>query len=367
MLNAFAGSNDPMTFHRTISGGNCVTCQWIAAEGVIKADTHLQYLDFLRREGLEKTHGLNIHLNSRGGNLMGGVKLGIVIRKSGANTVVSGSAIKEIYDDGTRLVDFGKVIQSECSSACVFAFFGGISRYASYNSPSYKIGFQNIGRLGVHQFYDKVSIAKPNALQLTAEDRIKDQKIIAVLLGFLSEMGVSSEILRIGSRTHPKKIHYLTEDELLKTRADNRMVKKVLLRGYRNGVAITEVNFKRHDSNYKLELYCDRGKLMMLATIVWRDIYDVPGHEEWHIYDSLSLKDGDKVILISEEFNQRSDGGTTGKLLFRFKETISNLIKRKQFQFEDFSSRYASNKAYDLSFHLPSDFNGLFILPKACH
>lgn len=363
---AFAGFENLMEFYEAANGGNCVTCVWIAAEGVIEADTAERFLAFLRDKGLDKARGLNIHFNSPGGSLIGGVLLGMAIREQQANTTVSAAHVEVVNSSGLRKVTYDPPIEAECSSACVFAFVGGVSRFASKTTPGAAIGFQDVGRLGVHQFYDFVGLADPSAPAFDAEDRITDQKIISVLLSFLSEMDVSAELLQLASRTDPRDMHYLTEEELQTTRADNRMVSDVFIAGYPNGVGITEIQYARRDAEYRLEVYCSGEVMHMLATIDWRGTYDVPSHREWNLYDGVSLKDGGAMELVSEDFERRSDGGVTGKVRFRFADPLSDLVLRKQFAFEDWSSRYANNAALAMSFTLPDNFGGLHLLPRTC-
>jgi len=108
------------------------------------------------------------------------------------------------------------------------------------------------------------------------------------------------------------------------------------------------------------------GDMHMLATIDWRGTYDVPSHREWKLYDGVSLKDAGALELVSEDFDRRIDGGVTGKLRFRFADPLSDLIHRKRFAFEDWSSRYANNAASAMSFTLPENFDGLHLLHRTC-
>lgn len=358
--------DEPMSFYRATSGGNCSSCVWIAAEGRIEADTAEKFLQFLSEEGLLGARGLNVHLNSPGGHLIGGVLLGLAIRGQEANTVVSAAFIEDIYDDGLRKVTYDPPAEGQCSSSCVFAFAGGVSRFASTTTPGGAIGFQNIGRLGVHQFYSPQSLDDPTALAFDAEDRIADQRIIAVLLAYLSEMEVSAELLQIAAMTDPRDMHYLSEEELRRTEIDNRMVHNVFLTGYRNGVAITEITYRRPDADYRLEVYCDRGEARMLASIDWRGLYDVEGHQRWSLFGGVSLSDGGSVELIEQDFSRRPDGGVTGQLRFRFADPLTTVVAMKDFSFEDWSSRHANDAAASMSFTLPDDFDGLHLLPRAC-
>ena len=362
---AIPAFSDSMRFYRAATGGNCVTCTWIAAEGVIEADSYRRYLEFLKDEGLLGAPGVNIHLNSPGGDLLGGVRLGLAFRQQQANTVISSARIRETYANGTVIV--GDALPSECSSACAFAFAGGVSRFASRTTPAQEIGFQSIGRLGVHQFYDQRSLGDPSQRLFSGEDREDDQMIIALLLSYLSDMDVSAELLQLAAQTPPNEMHYLGEDELRRTRSDNRMVREVFINGYHNGVAITEIRYQRQEADYRLEVYCERGAMRILASIDYRGLYDVPAHHRWRIFDNMSLRDGTPVRVVSEEFSSTSAQNISLQVLFEFEQApLSQMVRRKAFIFGDPSSRYASNAARALSFVLPGDFDGLYLLPRTC-
>lgn len=355
-----------MIFYEALNGGNCVTCRWIVGEGVIKADTADAFVAFLAARDLSDARGLNIHLNSPGGNLMGGVRLGLAIRQHMANTVVSAAHVDKVTDNGIRWVSYEPPLDAICASACVFAFAGGVSRFASDTTPGEEIGFQRTGRLGVHQFYKASALATPEVAIFNAEDAIADQKTIALLLGFLSEMDVSADLLQLAAQTDPRDMHYLDEAELNRTRIDNRMVKDVFLTGYKNGVTVAEVTYRRQDGDYRLEMYCRDNTMQMLVSIDWRGNYDVPGHSFWNLFDDIRLKDGGQIEMVSETFRTRDDGGVTGQMRFRFSDPLPTLVDRKMFQFEDWSSRYANDSATSLSFVLPGTFDGLYLLPRTC-
>lgn len=363
-VQAHAGYDEPMTFFRAANGGNCSTCSWIVGEGVIEADTYVRFMDFLEREGLLEARGMRVHLNSPGGNLIGALRLGNLFRQQEVNTAVSAAEVEQIYDGGLRIV--GVAIDADCSSACVFAFAGGLSRYASNSSPSSAVGFQRMGRLGVHQFYDPVSLSDPNAISLDAEDRIADQQFIALLLSYLSDMGVSAELLQLASRTDPRGMHYLTEAELRSTRIDSGSNTRVELVGYPNGVAVAEVTYERGDGSFMIELLCQDHAMHLLASIDWRGAYSPDNHRQWRYMENISLEGGGRLELLSSNFFEREDGDTSGSFRFRFLDPIAILEGRHSFIFEDWSSRHANDSALSLSFILPEEFDGLHVLPRTC-
>lgn len=104
----------------------------------------------------------------------------------------------------------------------------------------------------------------------------------------------------------------------------------------------------------------------MLATIDWRGFYDVDGHRNWNLFGGVTLAGGGAVELIDQTFVQRPDGGMTGRLRFRFADPLADIVARKAFRFQDWASRYASDAAESMSLALPADFDGLYLLPRAC-
>jgi hypothetical protein len=363
---------EPMLFREMTSGGNCDTCYWIAADGVIERDTADNLKAFLGYDGVTPMPGIRIHLNSPGGDLIGGVLLGQTIREIQLNTAVSTSVTQEVWRDNLHVALPEKDPHSECSSACVFAFIGGVNRYASKNTPPDEVGFRDLGQLGVHQFYDAEALDDPEVLSRSAKDAIFDQLLISRLLRHLNQMGVSAELLQLASQTPPTDMHFLTEDELTRTRSDSWSVRDLFIRGYRNGVAIVELQYVRKKADYRLEIYCDKGQMKMLANVNWRGSYDIQGHQNWKFFENLTVpssSEGNAIVVkkLSEDFSQNSDGSTQGKFRFVFQEMgIRDLVKLKRFSFSDWSSRHANDAAKELAFTLPDDFDGLYLLPKAC-
>lgn len=121
-----------------------------------------------------------IVLNSPGGSLSGAMKLGRLIRDRKL----------------TARTDF-------CMSSCVFAFAGGVTRYAQENT------------LGVHQFYGKDSGLSESSTQ----------KISSILAVFLDEMGVSRKVLDIAFLMPKDSIHLLSESEISEYNFDNSRIK----------------------------------------------------------------------------------------------------------------------------------------------
>ncbi|MGJ4927262.1 hypothetical protein ACQR1I_18615 [Bradyrhizobium sp. HKCCYLS2038] len=118
-------------------------------------------------------------LSSPGGSLDQGVLMGEIIRAHGLATAVG------VADNG------GRVRPGSCASACVFAFAGGQVRYGLGGSA-----------LGVHRFTSAAQGA----------DAVADtQRVTGAILGYMTRMGVSSEVIEAMSRT--RDIRWLDNNE----------------------------------------------------------------------------------------------------------------------------------------------------------
>jgi hypothetical protein len=201
-------SANAMSFDAAGSGGNCDTCQWIAASGEITPSTPGEFESFAAsHDPFLKI----VYLSSPGGSVAGAMELGRAFRKLGITTVV-GKSVKpsgELFED---------IEPAECMSACVLAFAGGKSRY--YRSK-FGVAFNaNENALGLHQFY-AVSEASPEERSMTARAAKAfgiegAQVIMGVEMAYLAEMGVDPLLLTLASAIKPGDIYTLTEAEAIR-------------------------------------------------------------------------------------------------------------------------------------------------------
>ncbi|XUM23274.1 hypothetical protein ACRAVF_07765 [Bradyrhizobium oligotrophicum S58] len=116
-----------------------------------------------------------ILLSSPGGNLDQGVLMGEVIRAHGLATAVG------VADNA------GRIRPGFCASACVFAFAGGQTRYGLDGSA-----------LGVHRFTSEAR----------GDDAVADtQRVTGAILGYMTRMGVSSQVIE--AMSHTRDIRWL--------------------------------------------------------------------------------------------------------------------------------------------------------------
>jgi hypothetical protein len=180
-------SEQPMTFELVGNGGNCSGCEWISATGIIHSETPMVFLDYIEKN-YKNSYVPAITFHSPGGDLLAGVQLGKIIRERGIDTGVG-----ETLPDG----DWHR----QCSSACVFAFMGGVERIIDKEKD----------KIGISYFYGKRALADVGALQ---------QAIMGVV-AYVKSMGVDTDILFRAAMVPPTKMQWLTPDEIVSFNLDN--------------------------------------------------------------------------------------------------------------------------------------------------
>lgn len=125
-----------------------------------------------------------VALSSPGGNLLGGLQLGMAIRELGMNTTIGST-------------DYSPL---ECFSACAYAFLGGQYRH-----------IPDGGRYGLHQFKG-----------LTKEiSEAESKKIRAILLQFLDMMGADRRLLDFAVLTSTERMSVLSPAQAKLLGVDN--------------------------------------------------------------------------------------------------------------------------------------------------
>lgn len=183
-----------MSFTLAGTGGNCNGCEWIAAEGEITSSTPSEFAKFVQEHQFQNIK-MTVTFNSPGGSLYGGIQLGTLIRQYGFVTSV-GKTVPDGYNHHTSK-------NGICASACVFAFIGGITRFAE------------TAELGIHQFYDDYAVSNPDARLFNAKDLSVQQIISGILISYATEMGVSPLIIAKSSSVPPNEMYFLTKTDLV--------------------------------------------------------------------------------------------------------------------------------------------------------
>lgn len=179
-----------------IGGGDTVNI-----EGEISIGDTQRLAIFLEKERVK--HGSSFYINSNGGNLLEGMKLGELLRSYEANTDI-GSVESDIKDstyhpDDTYDPNNDKIFGNKkykngvCFSACVLAYMGGKFRYLDEQD-----------KIGVHQFYSE------KKGDITIGDA---QQISAIIATYLTKMEVSTNFLTYSSVAKPNELLFLTKNE----------------------------------------------------------------------------------------------------------------------------------------------------------
>lgn len=176
---------EPMTFD--IAGEpSCEGCATIFASGDIDIDTADRLAAEASRRGLGR--GTVLVLDSPGGRLLGGLRLGRAIRRFGFDTRIG------------RIDETGRPSDGICASACALAFLGGSRRDVSPGS-----------RFGVHRFYF------PEGSRSFDEDELgRLQELTGQLVNYASNMGVDARLVSMSTSKADLKV--LTPEELRRLR-----------------------------------------------------------------------------------------------------------------------------------------------------
>ncbi|RFB96572.1 hypothetical protein B5K08_09425 [Rhizobium leguminosarum bv. trifolii] len=118
-----------------------------------------------------------ITFRSVGGNVTTAMKIGRMIRALGISTL--------------------QIRSAECASACALAFVGGVRRSAE------------AGSIGVHQasFSDDAALDSKTAVTAV-------QAMTGEIIGYLTEMGVSPQLLQLSLSVESSDMRYLTSSEM---------------------------------------------------------------------------------------------------------------------------------------------------------
>lgn len=201
----------PMTFRDATSKGNSNVSVWTAAVGLITKDTPQEFLKYVQENG-----GVDqVVLHSPGGNLSAGMELGRLFREFGATTHVGETVRWDVESNYPCRTWVDTVENGECSSACAWAFMGGVTRFLP--SPYYPTNKPS--RLGFHQFYDPTDPASafmsPDQIKKLRDESISvAQLVTGQTVLYAIEMGVSADAIALATNTGSSTINYPSPEVL---------------------------------------------------------------------------------------------------------------------------------------------------------
>lgn len=234
-----------MSFTLSGNGGNCIGCEWIAADGPITERTPNDFRKFLsEHSSTSQIAGMNVVLNSGGGNLVAGLLLGEIIHQHRYWTSI-GKTVPQSPSSS-----FDKTVAGKCLSACAYAFLGGRER------------FVEDGEIGFHQFYNSKTISDPLAKQFTSSDVSDAQLMVGIVALYLKKVEADPEVLFIASRTQPQDMHRPSKAELERLRittSTGTSFSGWQIEPHRGGGIVTGVVRYSSVQEHRLSVFCRRS------------------------------------------------------------------------------------------------------------
>lgn len=240
---------------------------WIQADGPIDEDTVERFMEFLQEHS--SWFPKRIRFNSPGGNLHQGINLGLKLRSLGFATEVGTDEIDPDWE-GVGSSKFTRRLPGSCSSACAYAFMGGVERVVEEDSI-----------IGVHQFS---RASKRNSDQTSTPVLIEEgaeQEMSANLIAFILKMGIDARIFVAAGLHAPEEMYWIDGQEAAEiglAYAPNSW-EPWTISTFRKGVIATS---ERQDKKYRMSAMCTQ-KSGALFEIFITDEQSEDG--QWNLYD----------------------------------------------------------------------------------
>lgn len=194
--------------------------------------------------------GFSVALNSPGGSMMEGIRLGEYFRQIGINTIVARypdrpEGMSDFDYSGTQ-----SIAGARCSSACALAFLGGVER-----------SIDEGGQIGFHQFYGG---GEGNS---TAETMASTQSVSAIVANYLRTMGAAPELFELMSITPPEELFIPADVDLvalgITTSSAFHSFRLMPKDGEVVATAVNPRNLSALERVYEVETFCWRGRPMV--------------------------------------------------------------------------------------------------------
>ena len=355
----------PMIFRSASNGGNCNGCSWIIAEGTIQADTPEEFQKFVSKQKIEPNEF--IKLNSPGGNLLAGIKLGEMIRRVGLITGVGKTVGKQSpFDSNAVESSEFEPRNGICASACVYSFIGGTKRFASK------------AKIGIHQFYDSRALNDPLAKTANSIDRSTDQLLTGLLLEFVIRMGVDPRLVSVASSVAPwEEMKWLNASEITDLKIDNSEISFTPLdiEPFGNAGAFAETVSRSVYYSFRHRIYCKANSgdvyLAFLSNSKPIDVGITGSIGELLKKASVALI-GDKAERIFPvriaHLNASNDGtGSIQAAVNIVGASMQDVQSSTRIELRgELLSRYEGDIAYWLSFNLIGDRRKIAIAARSC-
>ena len=263
-----------------LDGNQCILIPKELGEGkVILASGAIEKLSADQFAEFTQTYpaGSIVILQSLGGDLIGGLRLGQAIRTRSFHTYLAAQT------PFTEEKSLGK-----CFSACAYAFLGGLERQVDATA-----------QYGVHQF-------RGNGKEL---DAIQTQKLSAILGRYIDSMGVNRQLLDDAMLTDPGKVRLINAQSRKAWRVENTalssaaVLNKWRLEAAAGGKRLAFASQRQAKSAATLTLAFAQLDGQLRALLIVRPDPSLEGSNDWTKFFT------DRVSLLVEVVNSNGEGG----------------------------------------------------------
>lgn len=194
--------------------------------------------------------GFTVALDSPGGSMMEGIRLGEYLRQTGINTLVARYPKRPDGMDNFDYSAFHPIPGAECSSACALAFLGGVER-----------SIDSGGAIGFHQFYGG------DGERSAAETMEQTQTFSGVVANYLRKMGAAPDLFELMSVTPPEELFVPLDSDLaalgITTSSAFSAFKLMPKDGDIVATATNPRNLSALERVYEVETFCWKGRPMV--------------------------------------------------------------------------------------------------------
>jgi hypothetical protein len=171
----------------------------IVASGEIALDSDVAFVRFVAsRMGARPSgqRGISrvVVMSSPGGNVLGSMRLGLVLRTLGFAVMVG-----QIRD--------GALVTARCYSACAYTLAGGLSRIVPPGS-----------QVGVHRAWTRRRLQRDIAGSGSIDAHVSSDGVSPVIERYLTRMGVSRDLVALADTIPSSDIRVLSAQELTRLR-----------------------------------------------------------------------------------------------------------------------------------------------------
>ena len=179
-------------------GRGCV--EIIVAEGEITETTPDEFLAFAKANAAAGQARNVLFLDSPGGNVVGSLKLGKMLRSLGTAVVVA--RVLRGPDERATAIAAGR-----CMSACVYTLMGGRKRVVPPESE-----------VGIHRMFRRETEHDAVSRLSQTHTFYAPEEMVDALSRYSGSMGISRQLVAMAEQIPPNTVHIVTPGEMLRWR-----------------------------------------------------------------------------------------------------------------------------------------------------